>query len=214
MPSKLMRHVVLIACSFLPGCYVQAASFDCAKAVRAVDKKICASHDLSALDGQLGDAYEEAHNTAQDPKQLRDEQRAWLQKRDQCLIGVGSMQQCQQLYRARIAELQKRSLDRECKAADGPDLDRCAAREADAADKELADLIGTMRARLIHPDTELAAQKAWEEYRDEECESRAALNGTWGSMQTQQCRVDFDRARIKELKEFHFCDENGCPAKK
>ena len=108
------------------------------------------------------------------------------------------MRQCQQLYSARIAELQKRSLDREYNAADGPDLDRCAAREADAADKELADLIGTMRAHFIYPDNELAAQKAWEEYRDKECESRAALNGTWGSIQTQQCRVDFDKSRIKE----------------
>lgn len=61
-----------------------SASFDCTKARTVVERTICASPDLSRLDGELGKAYRALREraTAQDRDRLLADQRAWIAARD------------------------------------------------------------------------------------------------------------------------------------
>ena len=61
-----------------------AASFDCAKAATRSERAICASPDLAAADGEMGEAYR-ALRALLPPKQrpgLARDQQAWLRSRD------------------------------------------------------------------------------------------------------------------------------------
>ena len=66
----------------------QAASFDCSKAATAVEKLICSTPRLSALDDLMTTDY--AHISASNigdgaRTQLKNSQRAWLKTRNGCL---------------------------------------------------------------------------------------------------------------------------------
>lgn len=65
-----------------------AAGFDCAKASTPIEKAICASPKVSALDGELGDAFKTAL-TAHPEKAdaLKLDQRHWLASRDETIGG-------------------------------------------------------------------------------------------------------------------------------
>lgn len=63
----------------------QAASFDCALAQSASEKLICSSPELSKLDEELARQYKSRLTTANNPAELKSEQRRWLKKlRAQC----------------------------------------------------------------------------------------------------------------------------------
>jgi len=65
----------------------KAASFDCAAAQTSVEKLICASEELSALDSQLGAAYRALLNSVstQDQRPMVREQQIWLRNvRNKC----------------------------------------------------------------------------------------------------------------------------------
>jgi len=55
-----------------------AASFDCARARSAVEKRICADPLLSSADSDLGAAYAEARASTPAPISLRNDQNQWL----------------------------------------------------------------------------------------------------------------------------------------
>ncbi|WP_423174583.1 lysozyme inhibitor LprI family protein [Stenotrophomonas maltophilia] len=81
-----------------------AASFDCARAGTAMERTICASPELSALDEELGVVYQSALTDDENGNALRLSQRGWLRNvRSQCrsdgttcLIAV---------YKQRISEI-------------------------------------------------------------------------------------------------------------
>jgi uncharacterized protein YecT (DUF1311 family) len=89
-----------------------AAGFDCAKAGTRVERMICAQPALSALDDQLGKAYDAARRSGHRPTLLA-EQREWLMKvRDRCSDAA-----ClRTVYTARIAAL--RGDDGPCKVSE------------------------------------------------------------------------------------------------
>ena len=67
----------------------QAAGFDCAKAGTPIEKAICASPAVSALDGQLGDAFRAALADHPDKRDaLTIDQRHWLADRDAAIAAV------------------------------------------------------------------------------------------------------------------------------
>jgi len=66
----------------------RGASFNCAKAATATEHAICGSPQLSALDGRLGDVYDQ--RVALDPG-LRQIQRGWLAARN---AGCGADRAC------------------------------------------------------------------------------------------------------------------------
>lgn len=61
-----------------------AASFDCEKASSKVEKLICKSDEISALDEKMASTYREALQHALNPQALRKEQKAWLNLRNLC----------------------------------------------------------------------------------------------------------------------------------
>jgi uncharacterized protein len=102
-----MFVAVLLATSSASG----AASFDCAKATRAVDKMICADAELSQSDAELALAYKAALAAArsdEDRATLRTSQRVWLAARDtRCLkmLPTAATACLKDEYRARLAQL-------------------------------------------------------------------------------------------------------------
>lgn len=68
-----------------------AASFDCAKAERPIDKAICFDPDLSALDEKLAVVY--AKEFAVNPD-IKEEQREWLRSLKQCNGDVSILVSC------------------------------------------------------------------------------------------------------------------------
>lgn len=75
---------------------VFAASFDCAKAGTAVEKLVCQNLFLSKLDDALAKNYGDllkSNDNLYPKKDLREEQKAWIQKRNacadaKCLVGL------------------------------------------------------------------------------------------------------------------------------
>jgi len=76
----ILIRATLLLLGFLAADRAFAASFDCAKATSDVEKTICASPALSALDSQLQDTYRKASATvaASNSKTLLNEQRNWV----------------------------------------------------------------------------------------------------------------------------------------
>jgi uncharacterized protein YecT (DUF1311 family) len=86
-------------------------SYDCAKATKELDRAICYSPSVAALDVQLGRAYRTAlQRLPADKKQkLQDQQREWLARREKdCIIYKWWVGCLQDLYSKRIAELNQR----------------------------------------------------------------------------------------------------------
>ena len=84
---------------------VASPSFDCATNRSIVEQAICGSGRLSYLDRELDRVYGSLRRRLNQTRQqaLRDEQRAWLRRREDC----GSDERCLiKAYQTRIAELQ------------------------------------------------------------------------------------------------------------
>lgn len=83
-------------------------SYDCTKATKELDRAICYSPSVAALDVQLGQAYRAAlQQLPPDKKQeLQGQQREWLARREkQCTIYKWWVDCLTNLYTKRIAEL-------------------------------------------------------------------------------------------------------------
>jgi uncharacterized protein len=106
-----ISHLLVIAVLAAICSSAEAASFDCSKATRAVDKMICADPELSRSDADLAQAYKAALAVAhsdQDRATLRNSQRVWLAKRDaRCLrmVPAAAADCLQDEYAARLAQL-------------------------------------------------------------------------------------------------------------
>ncbi|HKD21256.1 MAG TPA: lysozyme inhibitor LprI family protein [Rhizomicrobium sp.] len=83
------------------------ASFDCAKATRAIDKLICSDDGLAGLDVKVAAEYKAALAAGViENDSLRAQQRAWLAKRDaECLSNSAPVVCLKQSYTKRYAQL-------------------------------------------------------------------------------------------------------------
>jgi uncharacterized protein YecT (DUF1311 family) len=79
-----------------------AASFDCARAMSAVEKRICGSARLSALDDELAATYAQARRLSADPAALKAAQQAWIRDERDKEDDAGSVEAA---YLARIEEI-------------------------------------------------------------------------------------------------------------
>lgn len=87
-------------------------SYDCAKATRELDRAICYSPGVAALDLQLGQAYKRLlQQLPADKKlQLQNQQRDWLAEREkQCVLYKWWVDCLTDMYTKRIAELNQNS---------------------------------------------------------------------------------------------------------
>ncbi|MGC5699099.1 DUF1311 domain-containing protein [Pseudomonas sp. NFXW11] len=87
-----------LACT--PG--VQASSFDCSKATTQSEQAICADPYTAGLDAQLAQAWSLALGQSKAPKALRQDQRQWLQQREQCAANLACLRGS---YLSRLIEL-------------------------------------------------------------------------------------------------------------
>lgn len=86
-------------------------SYDCAKATKELDRAICYSPSVAALDVQLGQVYRAVlKQLPPDKKQeLQGQQREWLALREkECTIYKRWVDCLKDLYSKRIAELKQR----------------------------------------------------------------------------------------------------------
>jgi uncharacterized protein YecT (DUF1311 family) len=90
--------VLLLAVSAPAG----AASFDCARAASAVEKRICATPRLSALDEELAATYAQARRLVADPAALKAAQQAWIRAERDKEDDAGAIEAA---YLARIEEI-------------------------------------------------------------------------------------------------------------
>jgi uncharacterized protein YecT (DUF1311 family) len=94
-------------------------------------------------------------------------------------------------------------------------LGQCAQADYYAADMEMSALYVQKMAILREPaHTRLRdAQRAWISFRDKSClyeVGTAEESGTVWGMEVSMCKTAHTRQRIKELKEYVACTENGC----
>lgn len=82
-------------------------SFDCSKARAWAEKVICSDPELAALDQELASAYRSARARHSDTRSdsLKQEQRAWLRRRDACEGRPQSFGCLRRAYEIRISEL-------------------------------------------------------------------------------------------------------------
>lgn len=112
-----MKPTILIALLISLSSPAFAASFDCAKAGTTVEKLVCQNLFLSKLDEALAKNYGDllkSNDNLYLKKELREEQKAWIQKRNactdaKCLVG---------LYGDRVDELCRLGKHRGCILAD------------------------------------------------------------------------------------------------
>jgi uncharacterized protein len=76
-------QLILFAVAIFASGGAAAASFDCAKAISATDRRICASPELQQLDQKMNTLYRQLAGSG-DADVWRDDQRAWLRIRDRC----------------------------------------------------------------------------------------------------------------------------------
>lgn len=79
-----------------------AASFDCTKAVRPLEKIICSDSELSSLDEKLNESYQ---NALLKNRELKYSQREWLKALSQCNDGPTPLECLKKSFRERIKTL-------------------------------------------------------------------------------------------------------------
>lgn len=102
-----MIRIVLLFIFFLSNSS-HAASFDCSKADRELDKTICLNKNLSKLDEDMSSYYFKLKETLdnEEARELLNNQRVWLKERAaEC--GSNNADCLVTLYKARILELRK-----------------------------------------------------------------------------------------------------------
>jgi uncharacterized protein YecT (DUF1311 family) len=218
---------ILIFLGLLGASIGHAAGIDCLKPLSPAERQVGSDPVVAALDGDLAVAYAKTVAAATiypvrgtdtpettSPTEIRAQQRAWLHERDKCASPTKACD-LSKLYRDRIAELRDQQKDMEnCSIGSGPDMASCLSAQYEAVQKELDSLLREIRLKLLDPGRELDAQSAWQEYRDKECHSQVTMNASWGGMEFQQCLRDLTKRRIDELRDHHFCEDNGCPGRK
>jgi len=85
-------------------------SYDCGKATKEIDRAICYSPSVAALDLQLGNLYQSALRANADRAALQQQERVWLAQREkQCVIYKWWVDCLTDMYTKRIAELKQMS---------------------------------------------------------------------------------------------------------
>jgi uncharacterized protein len=76
--------VATLALTLSTVAFADGPAFDCSKASSKVEKMICADPTLSSTDSVNADIYKEVVRTADNPNQVKQEQRQWLKVRNAC----------------------------------------------------------------------------------------------------------------------------------
>jgi len=195
-------------------------SFDCARATTWSEKSICTDEGLAMLDREMATAFSARQETAGDigREQLRVDQRAWLETREQCRSEADPIGCLTSRYRSRIRQLTGKGPARggdyeeargalgECRreSRDAEGIGLCLDRKLAAATAAFGDAEAAMLDRLASREDAAAAfresQDAFIRFRDGTCRWRSALDPSASPDVRQACLVDFTRARTAEIE--------------
>ena len=96
------------------------------------------------------------------------------------------------------------------KAITQTDMNMCADKDYQAADKKLNDIYRKVMAAEEGKDELKAAQRAWIVFRDAECtfETAGSEGGSIHPMEYSMCLTKLTKARTKELGAYFACDKS------
>lgn len=102
--SNILTVILILTSISSP---LEAASFNCRKAATEVEKMICGSPRLDLADKKMGIAYQNLRRALSKSERelLLDDQRAWLQERDDVLLSCTEADCEVQFYQIRIDQL-------------------------------------------------------------------------------------------------------------
>lgn len=111
---NIYRAIIVIALQGALAFPVLAASFDCGKAKKPIEKLICENAELDAADARLGDVFKQVNSTFPLKGFLQLNQRQFIAEYPSCLTGKNgeavaknqAVQNCVTLVQNRIAELE------------------------------------------------------------------------------------------------------------
>jgi uncharacterized protein len=199
-----MHHYFLLLALLLLPTASQSTSFDCGKASSRVERLVCTSKDLSALDDSLSELYS-AEVEREQIVGLRASQKKWLANRNACEDApcVTSY------YERRIAELSCDPKSQMAGSAIGSN--QCSYFSLRELDRQLAALEERYGKKVAeetnNPEytksTFAAEQKAWRSYRSAQCDFYGAIEGGadgWKNAFAGICEVDETKKRIARLK--------------
>ena len=212
---KRVTLIVLVSLALMST--AQAASFNCAKASTNIEKMICGNAELSKLDEEMNVAYNTALQNVRHAASIRQAQKQWIKERNAC-----SDEACvEHAYGRRLYVMNSSDTNvltqeenPDCNAGSNMENAECLERKLTNIQHELKTLVVQMRAKLVYPERELTAQEQWSKYVEKECASRESVTGWGAAVQLNTCLIQFTRQRIEDLKTYHFCSANGCPATK
>lgn len=123
----LLRAIVLTGASLLFSGATSAASFDCGKARRPLEKLICSSPELDAADTRMGEVFKQVNAGFPLKGFLLATQRVFLSGYPYCmtddsgksLSGAEAARRCAAMVRARTAEIEAQALAKVYSSADG-----------------------------------------------------------------------------------------------
>jgi uncharacterized protein len=213
--GRVAALAAALLCALAAG---EAGAFDCASASGPVERRICATPTLRALDARQDEllARTRARSTPDEIERLKTEQRAFLFRRDAC-AEEGCLRR---LYEARNAALQQRlalrtaaetPLERCAKVAPSRlELDACLDHLLTAVERDLV----VAHARAERLAQELAVRRgdgplealrqsdaAWTAFRDRECKRQGDLHGDAAATgdAVRSCRIAHAEWRMLDL---------------
>jgi len=210
MYYKLLLSIILFSTT------AHAASFNCDQASTKVEKLICSDTQISKLDDEISFEYKRALSEGYNsPQQIKNEQRAWLKKRNNCINSECLIFE----YKTRILELRSNCWPDASAMHVGLILRKkelIMTNKLQMKHKELIALISIKKEingkeylaeqRLV--EAVKAQQTAWEDYKDKECELIGVLSGgtsTWQSTRSVTCELNLTAQRYKRLRDAVNC---------
>lgn len=201
--------------------YTYAASYNCANTATKIERMICNDKLLSLKDEQLDEIYQNVLNIPKYKTEQKAKQRQWIKSvRDICTDSS-----ClNTVYNDRILELQELTIE-------GLDQPLCSPTWLSAYDKvcgirskRCIDMgeevhrafsiqLKSVTIKLNDSESFLKANKAWENYRELECEALVPLcsEGQSGSCNDplHDCKLRLTCKQIEHLKEVEYEGING-----
>ncbi len=116
--KKILLRAVFLTASVLVVSSASAASFDCAKARRPIEKLICSNPELDAADTRMGEVFKQVNAGFPMKGFLLATQRVFLAGYVNCMnddygkpmVAAEGARRCVAMVRARIAELETQAL--------------------------------------------------------------------------------------------------------
>lgn len=179
------------------------ASFDCRKAATSVEKAVCSSNELRALDVRLYEEYQRARRLSAEASAVRSQQRRWLKEsRNSC----NTTECLSNVYESRISQLQSSIRYKECEDESSSSLSigYCTARLTKETITIINDLLVLLSDRYDSRQMEHfnKLQNEWRKNVDCSCYEQVGWGtGPGHSARIVSCEKNEVERRLSEIRE-------------